>query len=374
MATAARTRAPAPVRPATRTRDAPRPPGRRVWLDLANSPHALLFEPVARWLGEQGHRVLVTARDNAQTLDLALHRWPDLQVIGGPSPPQRVAKGLAIGRRVADLARWAREMRPDVALSHNSYAQVAAARAVGVPAVTAMDYEHQPANHLAFRLARCVLLPEALRDVPLRRFGATRSKVMLYGGLKEELYLGSFTPRRDVLAQLGVDRDAGPVVVARTPPTGATYHRDDNPLFIDALTWAQAQEGVQVVVLARRAAQRAALAELIPRAIVPQRAIDARSLIRAADVVLGAGGTMTREAALMGVPTWTVFAGREPAVDRWLMARGSMRRLEHASQLGEIEPRTSAPVALDELRDRADPLVRTFASAALQEVSGSAQR
>ena len=36
----------------------------RVWIDLANSPHPLLFAPVVRLLEEHGHEVLVTVRDN----------------------------------------------------------------------------------------------------------------------------------------------------------------------------------------------------------------------------------------------------------------------------------------------------------------------
>ena len=134
----------------------------RIWIDLSNSPHPLLFAPIARALEAAGAAVRVTARDNAQTVELARQRWCDVEVIGGPSPAGRGAKGASLGRRVRDLAAWARRERPDVALSHNSYAQLMAARLVGVKAVTAMDYEHQPANHLAFRLANSVLLSTGL--------------------------------------------------------------------------------------------------------------------------------------------------------------------------------------------------------------------
>ncbi len=105
--------------------------------------------------------------------------------------------------RIASLVRWARARRPDVALSHNSYAQIAAAGALRIPVVTAMDYEHQPANHLAFRLAKRILLPQALPRSAVARQGATRSKVVTYPGLKEELYVGNFQPDPGVLDQRG---------------------------------------------------------------------------------------------------------------------------------------------------------------------------
>src|SRR5439155_17293593 len=97
----------------------------------------------------------------------------DVLVVGGASPRATAAKAAAIMQRVRELREVARRERPDVALSHNSYAQVAAARSLGLPTVTAMDYEHQPANHLAFRLALVILLPEALPLDAVRRQGAS---------------------------------------------------------------------------------------------------------------------------------------------------------------------------------------------------------
>jgi uncharacterized protein len=86
-----------------------------------------------------------------------------------------------------------------------------------------------------------------------------------------------------------------------------------------------------------------------------------------ADVLIGAGGTMTREAALMGIPTWTLFAGKTPAVDRWLERQGMLRRLTHADQLASLTPRPTPPRTPRELRDRgqrlADVLVREIVAA-----------
>src|SRR5512133_240487 len=95
----------------------------RVWIDLANSPHVPLAEPIVRALRERGDDVLLTVRDHAQTLELARARWPGLTVVGGASPPGRVRKAKAIGARSLALRRFARGKRPDVAFSHGSYAQ-----------------------------------------------------------------------------------------------------------------------------------------------------------------------------------------------------------------------------------------------------------
>jgi len=307
----------------------------RVWIDLANSPHPLLFEPVARLLEDLGHDVVVTARDNAQTVELARAVWPAVEVVGGTSPRSRTGKVASLADRVRQLRRFATREQPNVALSHNSYAQVVAARTLGIPAVTAMDYEHQPANHVAFRLASFIFLPEALRGSEVAGQGASAAKTRFYEGLKEEFYLGEFTPDSGVLARLGVDRsDETAIVVARTAPSRAAYHRFENALFADVLGLLEAQDRVRCIVLARHRDEREGLAAIgRGRLIVPQEAVDSRSLMAAADLVVGAGGTMTREAALLGVPTVTLFGGRPAAVDRWLEQEGLLRRLERAEDV-----------------------------------------
>jgi predicted glycosyltransferase len=339
-----------------------------VWIDLANSPHPLLFAPIARRLRERGDEVAITARDHAQTLELAREHFGEVEVIGEASPDGRLAKAAAVGGRLAALRRWARGRRLDLALSHNSYAQLLAARALRLPTVTAMDFEHQPANHVAFRAAQTILVPEAVPIAPLRRAGARPGKLVRYRGLKEELYLADFEPDRSILSSLGFDRNgSGEVIaIARSAPAGAAYHRHENPIFLDALRTLDGQAHVRTVVLARHPAQRAAIRELgLERAIVPEHAIDSRSLMIEADVFVGAGGTMTREAALLGVPTYSIFDGERPAVDAWLERRGALRMLDDPGRLADLGPRGrgAGDDALAGLRERGAAIEDVFLEA-----------
>jgi predicted glycosyltransferase len=339
----------------------------KVWIDLSNSPHPLLFAPLAARLAEAGAETRFTVRDHAQTAELARERWPDAEVIGGPSPAGRASKARAIVARSLALARWARAERPDVALSHNSYAQIVAASLTGVPAVTAMDFEHQPANHVAFRLARRVLLPQAMPPAAVARQGARASKVVRYPGLKEELTLASFSPDPAVLERLGIDRANGTaVVVARTPPTGASYHRFGNPLFWESLRVLTRQKHVRCVVLARRRDEAEEIERMgLERCTVPRRAVDSRSLLCAADLFVGAGGTMTREAALLGLPTLSAFAGARPAVDVWLERQGALETLTSPEQVADVRPRAAAEPDLATLRAHARGIEAVFVDVTL---------
>ena len=306
----------------------------RVWIDLSNSPHVPLFEPLVERLRTENATVVLTVRDHAQTLGLARDAYGDVRVVGHESPRGRVRKGLAIGGRAAGLFRIAREQRPDVALSHGSYAQVMAARAARIPSVTMMDYEFQPANHLSFRLASRVVVPALFPAASLRRYGARKRKVVRYEGFKEELYLGSFEPSQSVLSDLRLD-SSRVIAVMRTPPEGALYHGGGNRRFDQLLEEAAGRDGVQVVLLPRTAAQATAYAGR-DDLVVPDRPIDGRSLLAHADVMIGAGGTMNREAALLGTPTYTVFAERLAAVDRELIRLGLIRDLRDPSVRPEL--------------------------------------
>jgi uncharacterized protein len=295
----------------------------KVWIDVANSPHVQISEPIIRRLRDDGHEVWLTARPHAQTVELARRRWPDVLVVGDRSPSGIAAKGLAIVRRAEALRRLAARQHPDVALSHGSYAQIVAARAAGVPPVTMMDYDHQPANHLSFRLARRVVVPQFFPERALRRFGAPRRKVVRFPGFKEELYLDGFKPDEAVLDDLELDQ-GHVLAVFRPPPEGALYHRAGNERFDEVLQLAAGSEDVRVVLLPRTREQGDRYRALSARIRIPQRAIDACSLLALADLTVGAGGTMTRESAILGTPTYTVFAGRLAAVDAELIRSGRL--------------------------------------------------
>jgi uncharacterized protein len=295
----------------------------RVWIDLANSPHVPLAEPIVHSLRERGDEVVLTARDHAQTVELARRRWPEARVVGGASPAGRPQKALAIGERSLALHRVARAEHPDVAFSHGSYAQVVAARSARVPAVVMMDYEHQPANHVSFRLGTRVLVPELFPRADLRRFGARESRVDRYAGFKEELYLSDFTPDRRVLDELDLD-PARVIAVFRPPPEGALYHRMANDRFDEVLADARGRPDVQVVLLPRTLAQAERYADGVR---VPPGAVDGSSLLALADLTVGAGGTMNRESAVLGTPAYTVFAGPLGAIDAELIRQGRMHDL-----------------------------------------------
>ena len=320
----------------------------RVWVDLTNSPHVLVLRPIVAALRAQGHDVQLTARDFAQTLGLLERFGIEHTVVGHHRGGKLAAKGLGLVSRSAALARWARSRRFDLALGHGSNDVTVAARLLRIPCSTMFDYEWATVQHTVnCRLARTVVVPDAIPPSRLARYGAT-GKIAAYAGLKEEYYLADFEPDPAVLHELRLD-PAEPLAVIRTPPAVSLYHRFENDVLGDVLDRLQ---GTQTVVLPRTHEQRQELRG--GGFIVPEQAIDAQSLIAYADLVVSAGGTMNREAVALGTPVWTTFQGRLGAVDERLIAEGRLRTLERAE---DVTLAKRPPQARDAERIRRDPAI-----------------
>jgi len=303
-----------------------------IWVDLTNSPHVVIFAPLIARLRARGHEVTVTARDFAQTLGLLERFGIEHRVFGAHGGAGRAGKARAMASRSAQLVRFARSGDFDLAVAHGSTDQPLAARVARIPQVTMFDYEYAAAmHHWNGRLATRVLVPAAIPEQALWRYGIRSPKLVRYPGLKEEYSLADHRTDEGVLGELGLDRGRITAVL-RPPPEVTLYHRGlSSDVFAATLDRLLDEDGVQTVVLPRTAEQREQLRGR--PAIVPERPVDGPSLIALADVVVSAGGTMNREAAALGVPAYSPFAGRMGAVDRSLIADGRLRRLERAEDL-----------------------------------------
>jgi uncharacterized protein len=329
----------------------------RIWVDLTNSPHVLVMRPLIEVMRMDGHEVEVTARDFAQTLELCERFAIEHTAIGRHRGGRLGGKAAGLASRSIALARWGRRRRFDAAIGHGSNDVSVAAALLRVPSATAFDYEWAAAqHHVNCRLARVVMVPDAIPPERLDRYGA-RGKVRAYPGLKEEYYLADFEPDPSVLEELGIDRGRG-LVVVRTPPEVSLYHRFENPLFRRVLERLAADDA-QTVVLPRTPAQRDEVTG-IGDFVVPAHAVDAQSLMAFSDLVISAGGTMNREAVALGTPVFTTFEGRLGAVDEQLLRQGRLLRLDDPGQI-KVQRRGTDGA----LRVRRDPreLVRLLLAA-----------
>ena len=269
----------------------------KVWIDLTNPAHVVVLRPLVDLLEAGGHEVTLTARPLSHTIELLDDWGHPYTAIGHHGGAGKLGKALAAGSRVARAFRFARGKNFDYGLAHGSTDLPPVGRVLGIPNTTMFDYEWARLQHeVNCRLATRVLVPDEIPADRLAQYGARPPKLVQYQGLKEEYYLADFEPDPAVLGELGLDT-------------------------------------AQVVVLARTDDQRRALRDVDPALVVPERAVDGRSLAGLADLVISAGGTMIREAAVLGTPVWSIFEGRLGAVDEQLEREGRVLFLRDPAEL-----------------------------------------
>jgi uncharacterized protein len=335
-----------------------------IWVDCTAAAHPLVMRPIVERLRARGDEVAITTRRYGQTVGMLDRLGLEHEVVGGHGGAGLAPKAAALARRSAALARWARRRRFDLGLAHGSVDLALVGSVLRIPTVQMQDYEFAGLQRrIAWGAARRVIVPDAIPVERLERAGARESKLFRYPGLKEDYYLADFLPDPSVLSELGLDArgvsqrraaDEPLLVVVRPPPETSAYHAE-NPLYDAVLDRLAASPGAITVLIPRTGRQRDAAparfaaAGRAPALVVPDRPIDAQSLIAYADLVVSAGGTMNREAVALGTPVQTIFAGRMGAVDERLIAAGRLRPLRN---VGELElRRREHPAGVREPRD-----------------------
>lgn len=305
----------------------------KVWFDCTAAAHPLVLKPLIDRFRADGAEVLVTAREYGQTVGILERLEIPHTVVGAHGGGSWFGKARALAGRSARLARPVWRFRPDLAIAHGSVDLALVSSAFFIPSAQLQDYEFAGLQRqLAFRIAKRVLVPDSIPVERMAKVGAKGEKLVRYPGLKEDYYLAGFEPDPAVIGELGLDRERV-LVVVRPPPETSEYHAD-NPLYEGVIARLAEAPDVTAVVIPRTEGQGQRVRAMgSGNLVVPERAIDAQSLIALSDLVVSAGGTMNREAVALGTPVYTTFAGRMGGVDEALIAEGRLTVLEHADDL-----------------------------------------
>ncbi len=322
----------------------------RIWVDCTAAAHPLVLRPIVDRLQAQGHDVFITAREYGQTLGVLDRLGLPYTAVGEHGGASRLGKARALGGRSTRLAKLVWPQRPQLALAHGSVDLAVVSASFLIPSAQMQDYEYGGLQRqIAFRRARRVLVPDSIPLDRLRRIGARERKLVRFPGLKEEYYLAGFEPDPAVLDELGLDRGKV-LVVLRPPPETSEYHAPNDVYGATLRRLAEAEEEAQAVLIPRTEEQgEAARALGAANLIVPERAIDAQSLIAHADLVVSAGGTMNREAVALGTPVFSTFSGRMGGVDEALIAAGRLQVLDDPAAL--VLAKRTTPVGVLHPRD-----------------------
>jgi len=273
----------------------------KIWIDFINTP-----------------QVFLTCRDSGNTIELLKQQKLDYQVIG-----ERVGKGiiqklLFFPKRLLKLYSFSRKFLPDIAVSQSSFYQPIVARLLGIPCLYTNDNEHAIGNLFGFLFAKKVILPIALSDEGFTKNWPLNSKVLFYPSVKEAIYLSQ---QPDLLPSISGKKN---VIYFRPEPWSAQYY--DGPLnFFDETLLLLATEN-KVIILPRDKSQTDHYKNTKFNLIkVAEKPLKLKDIVTDCMLLIGAGGSMTRELAVLGIPVISIYQSEMLCVDKYLVDKGLMK-------------------------------------------------
>ena len=288
----------------------------RIWIDICNAPHVIFFKEIIKIWQKQGHEVIVTARELSGSMALLEANHIDYIEIGEHYGRNPFAKIWGLAVRCIQLHRFLKNKNIDAAVSQSSFYSPLVAYTLGVPSLYTNDNEYAKGNLIAHLFANKVLYPQCLKEK--FRQSIFGSKLSFYPGVKEGIYLCDlFLPKETTTGNAVTN------ICIRPEPWTAQYHKKNDGKFEQFLRSITAK--YQVTILPRGETQREYYQAIgIDNLSVSSKPLTLEQLVRKFDVFIGAGGSMSREAAFLGMPALSIYQGKLLAVDHELINRGCL--------------------------------------------------
>lgn len=314
-----------------------------IWIDICHPPQAVFYVPIVRALKQRGYTILVTVQENRESFELLNNAGIPFVPAGKKFGRNRILKTWGLLRRSIDLWQIVQSKKIWIGVSQGSPYQIVVCRVLKIPNVAIGDNEHT--DWFFAKFSGKLILPEA---IPVWAIRVPVNRVHRLKGLKEEAYLNDFVPDPYFIRKQGWNA-SWVIATLRPPARQAQYHHAfTETLFHLLVAKLMSVKNVRIVFLARSRADVESLLDRFPgirrRLIVPERVLDGLNLLYHSDAVFSGGGTMSREAALLGIPAYSYFQGISLAVDRSLVRKGKLRMIRNENDIANLSLKKRGPV------------------------------
>lgn len=306
-----------------------------IWVDITNLPHVLFFKDFIR-----KHDALVTARELGNLPELLKMHGIDYVLVGKHGKDKK-SKLIESSKRIKELAKIVSKHKIKVAISKHSVELPRVAFGLGIPCLQVVDNEHaEKQNRLFLSLCDRIIVPEALNERKLVEQGASKDKIIKFKGICEYVHVKNFLPSRPEVN--------GEYILIRPEPYYASYFHAKRKT--QELINIACELGYRVVVIPRGNEKY--------KNALHVNATDALNLIYHAQAFIGGGGTMNREASLLGTPAISFYPQELLGVDKFLIAKGI---LFHTNKPYEISENLKELVEKkEELREKARKIIENM--------------
>jgi len=339
----------------------------KVWIDFLTPKYLLFFTKLAERLRSSGHEVLLTTRAHREVLGLMKLKDVEALVVGRYGLTLR-EKLVASIERMRELIPKISDFGPDVAISHSSPEAARVAFGLGIPHYSVSDTPHNvPVMKLTLPLSALLFCPWVIpKDVWLE-FGISSDRIIQYRGIDQIAWIKDFKPDADYVKSLGIpiNRD---IITIRESEVFASYllgSVDSLAPVTDSLLpyLIKKFDDAFFVILPRYEHQIEYIRSKYgdDRILVLDRAFDGANVIYFSKVFIGGGGTMTGEAALLGVPTISAYPKGGLYIIDYLVKMGLVFHVGSVQEVfGLIEKMLEDDEFRKDIKNRADSLMRSM--------------
>jgi predicted glycosyltransferase len=329
----------------------------RYWVDLITPKQLLFFRPVIEGLRKDGHEVLATSRKYREVEQLASILDLDLSFAGsrgGKDPLEQFQRSL---ERMELLLPLVVKFSPDASVSVASADCARISFGLRIRHVAVNDSPHSVvAGKLSLPLSDHIMTPWVIPYSAWSVFGIRRGQISRYRALDPAAWL----KRRPKRQMSGEKERAKATILVRLEESYAPYLAGSDESWSERILARLARDfrGQHLVALCRYEDQLARVREKFGSSYeVPEAVVDGANLIERSDVFVGMGGTMTTEAALLGVPAVSAFQGAELYTEKYLLSKRVLMKAKSVEDVSRCVKASLNPAYKENFRRRARVLL-----------------
>lgn len=304
----------------------------KIWIDLTNAPHVRFFKNIIEYFQDQGEEVIITGRKFGD-----IHKLMDLFGFEFISIGKH---GVTLGQKLEESTLRAHELskliikeKPDVAISKHSIELPRVTFGLNIPSVYVLDNEHAlAANKLTLPLCNRIIMPQAIDMWTLLRVGADPNKIISYKGTSEIIHFKNFEYNENIFEDLSLDLKKEKTILMRPEPSLASYLDADCRKSVLTPVVDVLEQHANILVIPRFKEQEEIFKDYNNVTII-KPPVDTFSLMKKCDLMIGAGGTMNREAAIVGTPVISCYPGQTLSVDKFYIDQNLMFRSNNVEEI-----------------------------------------
>jgi uncharacterized protein len=283
-----------------------------VWIDIMTTKQVWFLGKFAQHLKDNGVDTWVTVRkyqENTEVLERVVKKGIfdfEYEVTGVHGGASKEGKLDAFLKRCTVHTERLKQREVSCAFSLSSPECARVAYGLGIPHICTSDSPFsKAASTLTFPISEKIIT-SWLSDIwDFMRVGADPNRIVTFKGIDEIAWTRDYKPDPAVLDEIGLDKGKPIVIVRALSP----HFAENAPYFKDTETGVEGIIGellkscgkdVQIVAIPRYGEQGPILRKAFGKKIKVVDHTEGPSLTSQADVLISAGGTMNREAALLG--------------------------------------------------------------------------